>query len=76
MIITSGVDDFGEVEIKSAPANMSQYIWEHIEKREENRIKKKKKKNLMPSSRIVFEISELTHYKKNCEFCVAEAILL
>ena len=24
----------------------------------------KEEKNLMPSSRIVFEISELTHYKK------------
>ena len=36
------MDDFGKVEIKYAPANMSQYIREHTEKREENRIKKKK----------------------------------
>ena len=42
VIITSGVDDFGKVEVKSAPANMSQYIREHTEKREENRIKNKK----------------------------------
>ena len=38
--------------------------------------KEEEKKNLMPSSRIVFEIADLTHYKKNCEFCVAGAILL
>ena len=30
--------------------------------------KEEKKKNLMPSSRIVFEISELTHYKKIVNF--------
>ena len=37
---------------------------------------KEEKKILMPSSRIVFEIADLTHHKKNCEFCVAGAILL
>ena len=30
---------------------------------------KEEKKNLMPSSRIVFEISELTHYKKLWIMC-------
>ena len=37
---------------------------------------KEEEKNLMPFSRIVFEIADLTHYKKICEFCVAGAILL
>ena len=37
---------------------------------------RRKKKNLMPSSRIVFEIADLTHYEKNCELCAATAILL
>ena len=30
--------------------------------------KEEKKKNLMPSSRIVFEIADLTHYKKIVNF--------
>ena len=56
--------------------NMKIKLWE-----EENipcyLTEKEEEKNLMPSSRIVFEIADLTHYKKNCcEFCVAGAILL